>query len=99
MRMYARSKDVFFALQVLAADSVSLPQEPRDTGTVFGTLQLPPQTVYRCSNHVPGCLGCTCGALAKSGALTCSMVHVQVHIPDKGPARTPGGHRQGRQGE
>jgi hypothetical protein len=33
--------------QVLAADSVSLPQEPRDTGTVFGTLQLPPQTVYR----------------------------------------------------
>lgn len=36
------------AVQVLAADSVTVPQEPRDTGTVFGTLQLPPQTIYRC---------------------------------------------------
>lgn len=37
-----------FAVQVVAADSVIIPQEPRDTGTVFGTLQLPPQTIYRC---------------------------------------------------
>ena len=35
-------------VQVLAQGSSTVEQEPRDTGTVLGVVQLPPQTFYRC---------------------------------------------------
>lgn len=34
-------------VQVLAAGEVTIPQQPRDTGTVRGVVNTPPQTIYR----------------------------------------------------
>lgn len=53
-------------MQVVAADSVTVNQEPRDTGTVLGVVQVPPQTIYRCA--AGGAVGGCCLAMTVATA-------------------------------